>query len=252
MIPTTPMLNRCIQGTAFGHRPRGDSIRLRKNAAREWWPRVQSIFGASVISRVASVLICFGILIISSVVLLFRGKLTIWKVLGGLTLTAVVSAITPTFTDRLFGFKVGGGAVRTGGGFGGRLKPMFYFCSTTHGRFSPTKHSFKYPLLYVGFPVTLKGTVGGGSLFSVKPSLAEINKAKAIAGEDYGSAGGNDGSSGPKEWRTLFTVDPAKYLNPELPFDEKLQDVLSSHVSSLNPPPPLCGGSKNYLLKNHN
>lgn len=86
----------------------------------------------------------------------------------------------------------------------------------------------------MGFPVTLKGTVGGGSLFSVKPSLAEINQAKTTAGGDC---------SGLKEWRTIFTVDPAKYLNPELPFDEKLQDVLINHVRSLNPHPPLSGST---------
>ena len=227
--PTTPMISRCIQSSAFGHRPRRGSVLLHKNAAKDWWPQVQSFFGASVISRVASVFVCSWILIISSTLQLFRGELTIWKLLSGLAITVVVSAIGSTFIDRIFGFRVGGG-----GGIGGKLRPMFYFCSTTHRRFSPTEHSFKYPLLYVGFPVTLKGTVGGGSLFSVKPSLAEINQAKTTAGGDC---------SGLKEWRTIFTVDPAKYLNPELPFDEKLQDVLINHVRSLNPHPPLSGST---------
>ncbi|KAF8246548.1 hypothetical protein K440DRAFT_553272 [Wilcoxina mikolae CBS 423.85] len=102
------------------------------------------------------------------------------------------------------------------GGCPGRFRPMLYFCSTTHARFAPTKHRFKYPLLYVGFPVTMKGTVGGGSLLSVKPSVSEMKMVESVGGSL-------------KEWWTIFTVDPSKYLNPELPFDEKLHDVLLGH-----------------------
>jgi hypothetical protein len=218
MINTTaPMLKAaCLQNPAFV-RPRNNSL-LRKTAAGEWWPEVQSIFGASIISRFATTCVCFAIFIISSSIQLLRGKLTLWGIFGGLALTVVLSAVAPNFIDEIFGFGTRGKRV---GGCPGRFRPMLYFCSTTHARFSPTKHRFKYPLLYVGFPVTMKGTVGGGSLLSVKPSLSEMKKAE------------NVGMS-LKEWWTVFTVDPSKYLNPQLPFDEKLHDVLTGHVSALS------------------
>ncbi|CCX07112.1 Similar to hypothetical protein [Tuber melanosporum Mel28]; acc. no. XP_002835392 [Pyronema omphalodes CBS 100304] len=89
-----------------------------------------------------------------------------------------------------------------------------------HARFVPTKHRFRYPLFYVGFPLTQKGSVGNGSFLSIKPSISEIQQAK-------------ENGYKIKEWKTAFTVDPSKYLNPSLPFDEKLASILVRH--NLNP-----------------
>ncbi|KAA8909976.1 hypothetical protein FN846DRAFT_775762 [Sphaerosporella brunnea] len=103
-------------------------------------------------------------------------------------------------------------------GCGGKFRPQFFFCSTTHARFIPNKHSFKYPLLYVGIPLGLKGAIG--TLLSVKASESEYKEAK------------NQGKSLREKW-TFFTVDPARYLNAALPFNEKLYDVIKGH--GLNP-----------------
>lgn len=93
-----------------------------------------------------------------------------------------------------------------------RMRPMFFFCSASHARFTPEKRRFKYPMLYVGFPATLKGGVSGGSrLFSVLPSPTETTTRTPP--------------------RSIFTVDPAKYFSPDLSFVEKLHQVLAGHVS---------------------
>lgn len=99
--------------------------------------------------------------------------------------------------------------------FPGKFRPLFFFCSTTHARFLPKKHTFKYPLLYVGFPVSMKGSVGG--LFSVLESESE--KAENL----------KLGHSS-KDQFTFFSIDPASYTNPDLPFETKLNSVLIHHV----------------------
>lgn len=93
----------------------------------------------------------------------------------------------------------------------GRFRPTLFFCSTTHARFTPTKHFFKYPILYVGFPVTFKGSIGG--LFGIVAAASEKD------GPQQRSA------------RTIFSVDPASFVNPTLPFDQKLAPILLRNVS---------------------
>lgn len=95
----------------------------------------------------------------------------------------------------------------------GKFRPLFFLCWTIHARFSPTQYKFKYPLLYVGFPVSLRGTVGG-SLFSVLPSQTEKEQQQP---EKKGKF-------------TLFSVDPSSYFNPKLPFDQKVNDLLVRRV----------------------
>lgn len=99
--------------------------------------------------------------------------------------------------------------------FPGKFRPLFFFCSTTHARFLPKKHTFKYPLLYVGFPVTMKGSVGG--LFSVLESKSERAENLKLG-------------HSPKDQFTFFSIDPASYTNPDLPFETKLNSVLTHHV----------------------
>ncbi|KAI5778423.1 hypothetical protein EDC01DRAFT_634816 [Geopyxis carbonaria] len=92
----------------------------------------------------------------------------------------------------------------------GKFRPLFFLCWTIHARFSPTQYKFKYPLLYVGFPVSLKGSIGG-SLFSVLPSQTE--KEQLQQPEKKGKF-------------TFFSVDPSSYFSPNLPFDQKVNDLL--------------------------
>lgn len=99
--------------------------------------------------------------------------------------------------------------------FPGKFRPLFFFCSTTHARFLPKKHTFKYPLLYVGFPVTMKGSVGG--LFSVLESKSEKAENMKLGQKS-------------KDQFTFFSIDPASYTNPDLPFETKLDSVLNHHV----------------------
>lgn len=99
--------------------------------------------------------------------------------------------------------------------FFGKFRPLFFFCSTTHARFLPKKHTFKYPLLYVGFPVTMKGSVGG--LFSVLESKSEKAENAKLGQKS-------------KDQFTFFSIDPAGYTNPDLPFESKLDSVLIHHV----------------------
>lgn len=99
--------------------------------------------------------------------------------------------------------------------FPGKFRPLFFFCSTTHARFLPKKHTFKYPLLYVGFPVSMKGSVGG--LFSVLESKSEKAENLKLG-------------HGSKDQFTFFSIDPASYTNPDLPFETKLNSVLTHHV----------------------
>ncbi|KAG0639692.1 hypothetical protein HOY80DRAFT_68805 [Tuber brumale] len=102
-----------------------------------------------------------------------------------------------------------------GGRFLGKFRPILFFCSTTHTRFLPKAHTFKYPLLYVGFPVNFKGSIGG--LFSVLYSKEEREEKL---------------KTGVKEKKrpfTFFSLDPAGYINPELPFERKLDSVLTHH-----------------------
>ncbi|RPA96795.1 DUF1365-domain-containing protein [Choiromyces venosus 120613-1] len=102
-----------------------------------------------------------------------------------------------------------------GGKFLGRFRPMLFFCSTTHARFLPKKHTFKYPLLYVGFPVNFKGSIG--ELFSVLDSKEEKEEKLKMRGKEE------------KRPFTFFSLDPAGYINPELPFERKLDSVLIHH-----------------------
>lgn len=97
-------------------------------------------------------------------------------------------------------------------GLVGQFRPLFFFSATTHSRFTPTKHRFKYPLLYVGFPVTFKGSIG--SLLTVKGSEDE---EAALAKRPF----------------TFFTLDPKTYYEPDLSFDKKMVSVLNYHVGSL-------------------
>lgn len=99
--------------------------------------------------------------------------------------------------------------------FPGKFRPLFFFCSTTHARFLPKKHTFKYPLLYVGFPVSMKGSVGG--LFSVLESESEKAENLKLGHRS-------------KDQFTFFSIDPASYTNPDLPFETKLNSVLIHHV----------------------
>lgn len=115
-------------------------------------------------------------------------------------------------------WSVGREALQQGEGFAGKFRPMLFFCSTTHARFLPKKHSFKYPLLYVGIPVTFKGSIGG--LFSVLDSKEERDGKVEVEGKDV------------QRPFTLFSLDPAGYTNPELPFEKKLVSVLIHHVRS--------------------
>ncbi|KAI5852711.1 hypothetical protein DFP73DRAFT_570923 [Morchella snyderi] len=98
--------------------------------------------------------------------------------------------------------------------FPGKFRPLFFFCSTTHARFLPKKHTFKYPLLYVGFPVTMKSAVGG--LFSVVESQSEKAENLKLGRKS-------------RDRFTFFSIDPAGYTNPELPFEKKLESVLIHH-----------------------
>ena len=43
-----------------------------------------------------------------------------------------------------------------------------------------------------------------------------------------------------KEGFTFFSVDPARYINSELPFDKKLESVLLGHVRLFETHPPSC------------
>jgi hypothetical protein len=47
------------------------------------------------------------------------------------------------------------------------MQPMLFPCQTTHTRFFPAKHSFKYSYLLVGIPIGWKGSIGG--MLSVDP-----------------------------------------------------------------------------------
>jgi hypothetical protein len=120
--------------------------------------------------------------------------------------------------------------------FPGKFRPLFFFCSTTHARFLPKKHTFKYPLLYVGFPVTMKGSVGG--LFSVLESKLEKAENSKLGQES-------------KNHFTFFSIDPASYMNPDLPFETKLNSVLIHHVWRSYFFASVCGSDANlYLLGN--
>ncbi|RPA82822.1 hypothetical protein BJ508DRAFT_324989 [Ascobolus immersus RN42] len=94
----------------------------------------------------------------------------------------------------------------------GKFRPLFFFGATTHARFGPVKHSFRYPLLYFGFPLDFTGKVG--SLFEVKEMPTEGKEAEQ-----------------PKQMLhrgfTFFSVDPTKYLDPKLPFNKKLEPILA-------------------------
>ncbi|KAL7272312.1 hypothetical protein RUND412_004886 [Rhizina undulata] len=98
--------------------------------------------------------------------------------------------------------------------FKGKFRPLFFFCSTTHSRFLPKKHTFKYPVLYVGFPVNFRGSIGG--LFSVLDSRQEKEEQLKLGQRKENGF-------------TFFSINPAGYTNPDLPFDKKLDSVLSHH-----------------------
>lgn len=98
----------------------------------------------------------------------------------------------------------------------GKLRPSLFMSSTYHARFLPTKYRFEFPLLYVGFPAKMKGTLGG-KLFAVKPAETEVVVEKS-------------------KW-TVFSVDPSRYLNPTLPFEEKLGDAMRRDVGLCNSSP---------------
>jgi len=145
---------------------------------------------------------------------IWRSGLGFWGDLVVIYLAIFILNIAP-FVWRTV--KWGGSCEREelGGMFLGKFRPILFFCSTTHARFLPKKHTFKYPLLYVGFPVNFKGSIGG--LFSVLDSKKE-KEEKLKMGEEE------------KRPFTFFSLDPAGYINPELPFERKLDSVLIHHV----------------------
>lgn len=97
----------------------------------------------------------------------------------------------------------------------GKFRPLFFFGATTHARFGPVKHSFRYPLLYFGFPLDFTGKVG--SLFEVKGLPVEGEEVKE---PEYMLHRGF----------TFFSIDPTKYLDPKLPFNKKLEPILAGEV----------------------
>ncbi|CUS10759.1 unnamed protein product [Tuber aestivum] len=145
---------------------------------------------------------------------IWRSKLGFWGDLVAIYLAIFILKTVP-FAWRVV--RWGGSCEREelGGKFLGKFRPILFFCSTTHARFLPKKHTFKYPLLYVGFPVNFKGSIGG--LFSVLDSKGE-REEKLNMGEREG-----------KRPFTFFSIDPSGYINPELPFERKLDSVLIYH-----------------------
>jgi len=149
------------------------------------------------------------------VVDIWRSGLGFWGNLVAIYLVIFILNIAP-FAWRTV--RWGGSCEREelGGEFLGKFRPILFFCSTTHARFLPKKHTFKYPLLYVGFPVNFKGSIGG--LFSVLDSKKEKEEKLKM------------GEKEEKRPFTFFSLDPAGYINPELPFEKKLDSVLIHHV----------------------
>ncbi|KAG0133834.1 hypothetical protein HOY82DRAFT_248736 [Tuber indicum] len=145
----------------------------------------------------------------------WRSGLGFWGDLVAIYLAMFILEVAP-FVWRTV--KWGGSCEREelGGRFLGKFRPILFFCSTTHARFLPKAHTFKYPLLYVGFPVNFKGSIGG--LFSVLDSKEEREEEKL-------KTGGKE----KKRPFTFFSLDPAGYINPELPFERKLDSVLIHH-----------------------
>ncbi|KAF8443652.1 hypothetical protein BDZ91DRAFT_167116 [Kalaharituber pfeilii] len=94
--------------------------------------------------------------------------------------------------------------------FIGKFKPRVYFSATTHARFSPVKHKFRYPLMYVGFPIAFEGTCN--ALISVR-GVPGNDPRKRFWGK------------GTQLW-SFFDVRPENYVNPHLPFSQKLDPVL--------------------------
>lgn len=92
----------------------------------------------------------------------------------------------------------------------GRYRPRFFLCWTTHMRLRPFRCSFRYPILYVGFLASARGSISGGRMFSILSHKPDA-----------------------KEKFTFFTVDPKRYYNGSLPFDQKLNDFLKSHGRGL-------------------
>ncbi|PWW77990.1 DUF1365-domain-containing protein [Tuber magnatum] len=148
------------------------------------------------------------------VVDIWRSKLGFWGDLVAVYLAIFILKIAP-FVWRIV--RWGGSCEREelGGKFLGKFRPILFFCSTTHARFLPKKHTFKYPLLYVGFPVNFKGSIGG--LFSVLDSKEEREEKLKM------------GEKEEKRPFTFFSLDPAGYINPKLPFERKLDSVLIHH-----------------------
>ena len=152
------------------------------------------------------------------VVDIWRPRLGFWGDLVAIYLAIFILKISP-FVWRTV--KWGGSFEREelGGKFLGKFRPILFFCSTTHARFLPKKHTFKYPLLYVGFPVNFKGSIGG--LFSVLDSKKEKEEKLKMGEKEVNRV---------KRPFTFFSLDPAGYINPELPFERKLDSVLIHHV----------------------
>ncbi|PUU75222.1 hypothetical protein B9Z19DRAFT_1131714 [Tuber borchii] len=151
------------------------------------------------------------------VVDIWRPRLGFWGDLVAIYLAIFILNISP-FVWRTV--KWGGSCEREelGGKFSGKFRPILFFCSTTHARFLPKKHTFKYPLLYVGFPVNFKGSIGG--LFSVLDSKKEKEEKLKMGEKEVKRV---------KRPFTFFSLDPAGYINPELPFERKLDSVLIHH-----------------------
>jgi hypothetical protein len=175
-----------------------------------WWSTFSVI---RALTALASFCISAGSFLFVNSIQNDEDKGSIWpRALGDWAVAGLVGAATTALLERYFHYGI---AAELPGCYG-IFRPKFFFCLTTHARFIPTHHKFKYPLLYVGIPLGMKG--GIGNLLSVKPSESEIN----------------NGDTGLKMPWSFFTVDPGRYMNPELPFDKKLENVIKGHVSSFN------------------
>jgi hypothetical protein len=175
-----------------------------------WWA---SFSPARVFTGLASFFISAGSFLVVTSIQNDADKGLTWPdAFGDWAIAGLVGAMTTAILEKYFNYGIGAELP----GCDGIFRPKFFFCLTTHARFIPTQHKFKYPLLYVGIPLGMKG--GIGNLLSIKPSESEINKS-------------NGAGKGLKQAWSFFTVDPGRYMNPELPFDEKLVNVIKGHVS---------------------
>jgi len=204
------MLNFCFPGIRFLGPVKTTVV---SKSTWFWSAAIHSFISASISTQLAALCVSVGSVILSNAVQ--TSGPTPWRALGELLIAGALYATLPTVIRWFFSAPIDGLSMGCPEGF----RPTFFFASTTHARFIPTKHSFRYPLLYIGFPLTMRGSIG--KVAAIKTSESEKKKAQ------------EEGRTIEEDF-TFFSVDPARYINSELPFDEKLDSVLRGHVCPLS------------------